>query len=73
LLDGFRDQLSVISLGRREFIDKFNPDQIAKIQQKQLRSALELFSRAGAIRDPLVWMIAKSNLYYPITIIAERR
>jgi SAM-dependent methyltransferase len=73
LLGSFGDELSIVSLGRKEFIDKFGAGELAKLKQKHLKAALELlFSKASAVRQAVVWAAAKSDLYYPITIIAKR-
>jgi SAM-dependent methyltransferase len=67
-----REKIKVISLGRAEFVDRFNHQQIDKVNQKLLRAALKvMLTLPPLIRNGLLRLIAGINLYYPITIIAR--
>jgi SAM-dependent methyltransferase len=71
-LDLYKDKLKVLSLGRAEFINKFNRQQIDKINQKFLRAVLKAVLVIPLIKKGLLNLIARTNLYYPITVIAQR-
>ena len=65
--------LEVLSLGRREFLSKFTPQQIAKIDQKLLRLLCQTLLRLKGVHTTLLKAIAALDLYYPITIIAKKK
>jgi 2-polyprenyl-3-methyl-5-hydroxy-6-metoxy-1,4-benzoquinol methylase len=67
-----KDKLKVISLGRAEFVNKFNRHQIDKVNQRFLRAVLKGVFALPLLKDGLLNLIALSNLYYPITVIARR-
>jgi len=71
-LDLYKDKLKVLSLGRAEFINKFNQHQIDKVNQKLLRIVLKGVLVIPLIKKGLLNLIARTNLYYPITVIAQR-
>jgi 2-polyprenyl-3-methyl-5-hydroxy-6-metoxy-1,4-benzoquinol methylase len=67
-----KDKLKIISLGRAEFVNKFNRRQIDKVNQKFLRAVLKGVFALPLLKDGLLNLIALGNLYYPITVIARR-
>jgi hypothetical protein len=71
-LDLYKDKLKVLSLGRAEFINKFNQHQIDKVNQKFLRIVLKSILAIPLIKKGLLNLIARTNIYYPITVIAQR-
>jgi hypothetical protein len=64
--------ITVLSLGRREFINNFNAEQIEKVNQKLLKKALGLLLRLTFLKNCFLWLISHANLYYPIIIIAKK-
>jgi SAM-dependent methyltransferase len=71
-LERCRNDLTVISLGRKEFINKFNPEQIEKVNQGFLRGILRLLFRLPLIKKWILDFISWAHFYYPITIIAMK-
>ena len=65
--------ITVLSLGRREFINNFNTEQIEKVNQKLLKKALGLLLRLTFLKNCFLWFISRVNLYYPIIIIAKKK
>ncbi|MHC5059869.1 MAG: class I SAM-dependent methyltransferase [Planctomycetota bacterium] len=72
VLRRFEGSLKLISLGKREFIDKFNLEQIEKVDQKLLKNILKLVLRFSLLKKLILRVICWLNLYYPITIIAVK-
>lgn len=66
------EHIRTISLGRAEFINKFNLEQIEKVDIKPLKKILRLLLRLRFLTRIIVQLIAKTDLYYPITIIARK-
>ncbi|MBN1765028.1 MAG: class I SAM-dependent methyltransferase [Sedimentisphaerales bacterium] len=73
LLSRQKKKLEIISYGRREFIDKFNPEQISKTHNKLLKRVLQLIYYLPVIKKAILHGIALSDLYYPLTLIAKKR
>jgi ubiquinone/menaquinone biosynthesis C-methylase UbiE len=71
-LEQHQKNISVISLGRAEFIDKFGAEQIAKVNQKLLRKTLKLLLALPLLRKCTLKLISWRDLYYPITIIVRK-
>jgi len=71
-LNPYKDKIKVLSLGRAEFINKFNSQQIDKVNQKFLRTILKGVLAIPLLKKGLLNLIACANLYYPITVIAQR-
>ncbi len=71
-LEHCRNNLTVISLGRKEFINKFGPEQIEKVDQRFLQKILKLLLRLAFIKKYILEFISRANFYYPITIIAVK-
>jgi SAM-dependent methyltransferase len=69
----YGDDLEVLSLGRREFLDKFTENQINKIDQKLLRTSFKAIHRLKGLKAAVLKTIAALDLYYPVTIIAEKK
>ena len=65
--------ITVLSLGRREFINNFNAEQIEKVNQKLLKKALRLLLGLAFLKNCFLWFISRVNLYYPIIIIAKKK
>jgi SAM-dependent methyltransferase len=66
------NRLKVLSLGREEFISKFNPHQINKVNQKFLRGILKCFLALPLLKNTLLYLVTRANIYYPITVIAQK-
>ena len=64
--------ITVLSLGRREFINNFNAEQIEKVNQKLLKKALRMLLGLTFLKNYFLWFISQANLYYPIIIIARK-
>jgi len=64
--------ITVLSLGRREFINNFNAEQIEKVNQKLLKKALRMLLGLTFLKNCFLWFISQANLYYPIIIIARK-
>lgn len=64
--------ITVLSLGRREFINNFNAEQIEKVNQKLLKKALKMLLGLTFLKNCFLWFISQANLYYPIIIIARK-
>ena len=72
-LKAHKEKINVISLGQKEFVNRFNLRQIDKVNQGLLKTALKVMLAIPPwLRNGLLRMIAGMNLYYPITIIARR-
>ena len=71
-LDIHKDKLKILSLGREEFISKFNPHQINKVNQKFLRGILKGIIALPLLKNSLLYLVTRANVYYPITVIAQR-
>jgi ubiquinone/menaquinone biosynthesis C-methylase UbiE len=72
VLRRFDSSLKVISLGKREFVSKFNLEQIEKVDQKLLKKILKFVLRLTLLKKWILRLICWLNLYYPITIIAVK-
>ena len=66
------DNITIISLGRSEFISKFNIRQIEKVKLKFLQKILKMIMKTGRMQNSVLKIIAFLNLYYPLTIIARK-
>ena len=67
------EKMKVVSLGRAEFVNRFNRQQIDKVNQKFLRAALMvMLALPLLLKNGLLHLVARANLYYPITVIARR-
>jgi SAM-dependent methyltransferase len=66
------NNITVISLGKREFVNNFNTEQIEKVNQKFLRTILGLLVRAPLLKKTALGLFVITNLYYPITVIARK-
>ena len=64
--------ITVLSLGRREFINNFNAEQIEKVNQKLLKKVLKMLLGLTFLKNCFLWFISQANLYYPIIIIARK-
>jgi SAM-dependent methyltransferase len=71
-LDIHKNELKVLSLGREEFINKFNSHQIDKVNQKVLRGILKGICALPLLKKSLLYLLTSTNVYYPITVIAQR-
>ena len=65
ILTRLQEKLETVSLGQSEFTNKFNAQQIKKVDQGMLKKILKLL-----LRFPLLGFVCRTNLYYPITVIA---
>jgi len=72
ILRRFDSNLKVVSLGKREFVNKFNLEQIEKVEQKFLGKVLKFVFRLTFLKKWILRLICWLNLYYPITIIAVK-
>jgi 2-polyprenyl-3-methyl-5-hydroxy-6-metoxy-1,4-benzoquinol methylase len=68
-----RQDVEILSLGRVQFMERFTEEQIRKVNNRPLRKALYVLYRIGPPTRLLLRLIALSGLYYPITLIAEKR
>jgi len=68
----YEDRLKVLSLGREEFVNKFNRHQIDKINQKFIRGMLKCCCDLPLIKNAMLYVLTRTNVYYPITVIAQR-
>jgi len=66
------NNIIVISLGRREFVNNFNEEQIDKVGQKFLRKILKFLLRLPLFKKAILGFIVVTNLYYPITVIVRK-
>jgi len=64
--------LSLISMGKSEFFNKFNDSQIEKVKLKPLRKILTMINKAGPIKKIILGTITALNLYYPLTITVRK-
>jgi SAM-dependent methyltransferase len=71
-LNTCKDRIKILSLGRAEFINKFNRHQIDKINQKFLRMVLLGFLAMPLLKVCLLYLMTRANFYYPFTVIAKR-
>ena len=66
------ENISLISLGGAEFINKFNDEQIEKINQKMLRKVSKLLLKIPFLKTCILKLIAAANLHYPVTLIVSK-
>jgi SAM-dependent methyltransferase len=71
-LNTCKDRIKTLSLGRAEFINKFNRHQIDKINHKLLRMVLLGFLAVPPLKVCLLYLMTRANFYYPFTVIAKR-
>jgi SAM-dependent methyltransferase len=71
-LNLYNDRLKILSLGREEFIKKFDRHQIDKVNQKFLRGILKIILSVPVLKKIVLYLVTRANLYYPITVIARR-
>ena len=64
--------LEIVSLGKKEFINNFNINQIKKIQVKIVKKVCVFFIKIGFLRKFFLNIVVFSNLHYPIKIIAKK-
>jgi SAM-dependent methyltransferase len=72
VLNKHKNELELISLGKKEFVRKFNHEQIAKVNNRFLRRALELLLKAGQIKNGVLACICAAGVYYPLTLICRK-
>lgn len=68
ILRHHQNNINVISLGCREFINKFNAEQIKKVNQKLLQKILKLLQQLPVIKKCVLEIVGRAGFYYPITI-----
>lgn len=66
------NDVTIISLGRREFIKRFNREQIEKVNQKLLQKILKLLLRLPIAKKWILEIISRAHFYYPLTVIAMK-
>ena len=71
-LQRYHNDITIISLGRSEFVNKFNKEQIEKVNQKLLQKILKSMFRMTLIKKWMLEFISWARFYYPITIIAVK-
>lgn len=67
------DYIKVHSLGRAEFKKKFTQEQINKVDQRLIRFFLNTMLRCSPLKAVMLGVITRLDLYYPITLIVEKR
>jgi len=72
MLKKYNNKVTVISLGREEFVNTFNREQIEKVDQKLLRKGMYFLKRLTFIKKFTLKLISKTNLYYPIVLIVMK-
>lgn len=63
----------VKSLGKKEFKNNFNFNQIRKIQVNAIRKACHFFLQVNLFKKIFLSTLTFLNLYYPIKVIAKKR
>ena len=69
----YQNELEVISLGKREFVRKFSPEQIEKVNQRFLKKCLKMLNAVPIIKKNFLWAVCAVGFYYPITIISRKK
>ncbi|MGA2915000.1 MAG: class I SAM-dependent methyltransferase [Sedimentisphaerales bacterium] len=69
----YQNELEMISLGKKEFIRKFNPEQIEKVNQRFLKKCLKVLNAIPAIKKCFLWTACATGFYYPITVISRKK
>ncbi len=72
ILRHHKNNVTITSLGQTEFIDRFDAEQIEKIDQKTLKKILKVLLKFPTVKNLLLKIAAKTNLYYPLSIIATK-
>lgn len=67
-----QSNVTILSLGRTEFTNKFNAEQIEKVNQKSLQKILKLLLKMPLIKKWGFGFVCWADFYYPITIIAVK-
>ena len=71
-LNAHNREVRIVSLGRAEFINSFNEQQIRKVKQRLIRRLLMILLALPFFKRCTLRLVARANLYYPIIVIAER-
>jgi SAM-dependent methyltransferase len=71
-LSPYKDKLNILSLGRAEFVNKFNIHQIEKVNQRFLRGFLKAVLGVPLLKKCLLFFLTHTNIYYPLTVIAQK-
>lgn len=67
-----KNDIEVISLGRKEFVDRFNESQIDKVDQVIIKKILKLILKVPILKKASLGLINVCNFYYPITVIVKK-
>ena len=72
-LNKYKDKIDIISLGEKEFVQKFNDEQIEKIGQSLLRKSLKLLHCLPVIEKSILTLVCWTKIYYPVTVISKKK
>jgi SAM-dependent methyltransferase len=68
-----KNELEMITLGQKEFVRKFNDEQIEKIKVGFLKKCMKIFSVCPILRKCFLYLACRAGLYYPITVILKKK
>ncbi len=69
----YQNELELVSLGKKEFIRKFNPEQIEKVNQPFLKKCLKILNAVPLMKKCFLWFACATGFYYPITVISRKK
>lgn len=68
-----KNELKMITLGQKEFVRKFNDEQIEKIEVGFLKKCMKILSVCPILRECFLYVICWTGFYYPITVIFRKK
>jgi SAM-dependent methyltransferase len=66
------NNIEILSLGKKEFVNRFNENQIDKVDQSAIRKILKLVLKSPILKKTFLGLINACNFYYPITVIVKK-
>jgi len=68
-----RADIEVLSLGRRQFADRFTDRQTEKIAHPRLRRLVHFIARHRRLKKTITSLATALDIYYPITLICRKK
>ncbi len=73
VLKKHNNNVQVLSLGKKQFRQSFNLEQIGKVDHKLLRNLLKAAYYTGPLKWLFIESLALSGTYYPLILIAQKK
>lgn len=72
VLGRYGSELETISLGKKEFIARFSPEQIEKVGNTFLRNVLKVVFCVPGLKHAFLGFACWAEFYYPMTVICKK-